>query len=220
MKTQLQKDHANLNNALNFMKVIGAIALLLAPTLSFIGWAIAHDSISSFLSLNFTWEATDATTKLTAASDPALLFRYYLFPHYFIYASMLVYIGLALCLAYVSYKTSPWHSFIGLILSIIGAVYFVGVLGAFLSIPMGTVKVTAILKVSFALCILTFVGNIVQGFGLYQAKLVPRWSSILFILGNMLILIFPGTENWMAIGSLCMVISLVPLTRMLFQSGA
>lgn len=216
MKTQ-NKSIARVDNARKHIKIIGAIVLLVAPMLSFIGWAIAHDTIASFLSLNFSWQATDATVRLTASSNPDLLFRYYLLPHYFIYASMPFYIGLAFCLAYVSYKTAPWHAFIGLVLSIIGAVYFIGVLGAYLSIPMGTVQMTAILKISFVLCILVFVGNIVQGFGLYQTKQVPLWANIMFITGNVLVLVFPGTENWMAIGSLCMVIGLVPLAKMIVQ---
>ncbi len=208
----------NYENAIKHIKILGAISLILAPLLSFIGWAIAHDSIGSFLHLNFSWTPTDATTKLTALSNPDLIFRYFLLPHYFIYASMPIYIGLALCVTYVTQKKAPWHSFGGLILSIIGAVYFIGVLGAFLSIPMGTVTMTSILKISFALCILVFVGNIVQGFGLYQSKLLPRWATILFILGNILILVFPGTENWMAIGSLLMVVGLAPLTKIIVNN--
>lgn len=200
------------NSAMRFIKIVGAVSLVLAPLLSFIGWAIAHDSIGSFLNLNFTWTPTDATTKLTASSEPSLLFRYFLLPHYFIYSSMPVYIGLAIALMYKLHKKAPWHSFIGVILSIIGAVYFIGVLGAFLSIPMGSVNVTNILKISFALCILVFVGNIVQGFALLKTNILAKWQSILFIIGNILILIFPGTENWMALGSLLMLIALFPLS--------
>jgi len=68
----------------------------------------------------------------------------------------------------------PWNSFIGAILSIIEAAYFIGVLGAFLSVPMGEVVMTGIMKVSFALCVLVFVGNVVQGFGLYQSIIIPK----------------------------------------------
>lgn len=205
------------NGAIRFIKIIAGLSLILAPLLTFIGWAIAHDSISSFLNFNFTWKPTDGTTKLTSASDPALLFRYYLLPHYFIYSAFPFYIGLAITLMYKLYKKAPWHSFIGVILSIIGAVYFIGVLGAFLSIPMGTVNMTSILKVSFALCILVFVGNIVQGFALLKTDILAKWQSILFIVGNILILIFPGTENWMALGSLLMLIALLPLSMKIFK---
>lgn len=197
--------------AITFVKVLGAISLILAPLLTFIGWGIAHDSLSTFFNLNFSYEATDATANLTPSSDESHIFRYYLLPHYFIYASMPVYIGLGLCLMYIGYKKTPWHSFIGIILSIIGAVYFIGVLGAFLSIPMGTVNMTNILKLSFGLSMLVFIGNILLGISLYKSGIIARWSSLLFILGNVLILIFPGIENWMAVGSLLMIAGLLPL---------
>lgn len=201
------------NRAIRFIKIIGGLSLILAPLLSFVGWAIGHDSLSSFLNFNFSWTPTDATIELTAASDPLLVFRYYLLPHYFIYSSMPIYIGLSITLVYKLYKKAPWHSFIGAMLSIVGAVYFIGVLGAYLSNPIGSVNMTNILKISFALCVLVFIGNIVQGFAMLKTNILAKWKSSLFIIGNILILIFPGVENWMALGSLLMIIALFSLTK-------
>ena len=208
---QTQEVAATYPTAVKHAKYAGAISMLLAPLLSFLGWALSHDSLGSFLHLTLSWVANDATVNFTAGSDPSLIFRYYLLPHYFIYASMPVYIGLSIAVSYVLYKRAPWHSFIGFMLSTIGAVYFIGVLGAFLSAPIGTVQMTSILKISFGLCLLVFIGNIIQGFGLLKNKLTPRWASLCFINGNILILVFPGVENWMAIGSLLMMVGLVPL---------
>jgi len=217
MKTQSIDNVATYNSGIRFIKIVGGLSLIIAPLLTLIGWTIAHDSIGSFFNFNFTWTPTDGTTKLTSSSDSVMLFRYYLLPHYFIYSAFPFYIGLALALMYKLYKKAPWHSFIGVILSIIGAVYFIGVLGAFLSIPMGTVNMTNILKISFALCILVFVGNIVQGFAFLKTNILAKWQSILFIAGNFLILIFPGTENWMALGSLLMLIALLPLSMKILK---
>jgi len=217
MNTQQILLEKRVKSAKKAFLVLGSISLLLAPLLSFIGWAIAHDSLASFLNFNFTWEATDGTTLLTATSSAEQIDRYYLLPHYHIYASMPVYIGLSLCLAVVLFKKKPWHALVGAVLSIIGAVYFIGVLGAFLSIPMGTVNVTGILLVSFALCILVFIGNIVLGFGLFSARIIPRWASLLFISGNVLILLFSGVENWMALGSLLLFVGMLPLSIHLFH---
>ena len=186
--------------------------MLLAPLLTFTGWAISHDSIASFFKFNFLHKDTNGTLHLTATSDPALVFRYYLLPHYFIYASMPVYIGLSLMLMHITYKKTPWYSFTGAILSIIGAVYFIGVLGAYLSAPIGSVAITNILKISFALCMLVFVGNILLGISLYKSGLTKKWNPVFFITGNLLILVFPGIENWMALGSLLMLIALLPIT--------
>ncbi len=208
---QMQEVAATYPNAVKHLKYTAAISMLLAPMLTFLGWALSHDSIGSFLHLTFTWVANDATVNLTATSDPSLIFRYYLLPHYFIYASMPVYIGLSLALSNVLFKRAPWHSFLGVILSILGAVYFIGVLGAFLSAPIGSVQMTPILQISFGLCLLVFIGNIIQGFGLLQSKIIPKWAAVCFIIGNILILAFPGVENWMAIGSLLMIPGLTPL---------
>jgi hypothetical protein len=205
------------NNAIKCAKIIGLSSLILAPLLTFIGWAIAHESIGSFFSsFNLSWTPKELSTKLSSSSDPELIFRFFLFPHYFIYASMPFFVGLALCITYVSVRKAPWYSLVGLIFSIIGAIYFIGVLGGFLSNTIGTVKLTPILKISFVLCMLVFIGNIIQGFGLLKTQLLPKWASILFIAGNFLILIFPGIENWMAIGSLCMFVGLLPLVKILF----
>lgn len=207
-----KKQHS-LEKVKRFIQILGAASLVLAPFLSFIGWGIAHDSLSSFLNFDFTYQPTDATAHLTASSDPALLYRYYLLPHYFMYSSMPIYIALGLTLMYVTYKRAPWLSFIGAIFSIIGGVYFIGALGAFLSVPMGTVNMTNFIKITIALFMLLFVGNILLGVSLYKSKLVAKWSSLLFIIGNILILVFPGIENWMALGSLLMIIGLFPLSR-------
>jgi hypothetical protein len=199
--------------------VLGSVALLAAPLLTFIGWGLAHDSLGSFFSFNFTWTPTDAAARMDATSDPEEIFRYYLLPHYFIYASMPVYIGLAMWLGYMLYRSAPWHSLIGVVLSVTGAVYFIGVLGAFLSAPIGTTDITPFLIVSFVLSILVFAGNLVLGFALHKSRIMPRWASVLFIVGNLLILVFPGTENWMALGSLFMLAGLFPLSIRSVHSG-
>jgi len=41
---------------------LGSLCLILAPLLSFIGWALPHNSWDSFLQFNFSRTASDATT--------------------------------------------------------------------------------------------------------------------------------------------------------------
>ena len=211
----MDKQQSSLQKAKTCIKVLGSTSLILAPLLTLIGWGISYDSFTSLFSFNFSYQPTNGAAYLTANTDPALVFRYYLLPHFFIYASMPVYIALGLTLMYATYKKTPWLSFIGAILSIIGAVYFIGVLGAYLSAPIGSVAMTSILKVSFALCILVFVGNVLLGISLYKANITAKWTSLLFIFGNILILVFPGIENWMALGSLMMFFAMLPLTKMI-----
>lgn len=207
----------SLQNAKRCVKIAGALALIIAPLLTFIGWAISHKNLASFFQFNFLYKNTNGTIQLTSQSDAALIFRYYLLPHYFIYASMPLYISLGLMLMYLTYKKAPWLSFGGAILSIIGGVYFIGVLGAYLSNPIGSVVLTNILKISFALCMLVFVGNILLGISIYKTRISATWNSLFFIAGNALILVFPGIENWMALGSLMMCIAMIPLIRLIFK---
>ena len=216
----MENQNLSFQKAKAFILMLGGISLLLAPLLTFVGWGISHDSVSSFFSFNLLHKDTNGTVQLSSNSDPALVFRYFLLPHYFIYASMPVYIASGLTIMKATYKKAPWYSFIGTILTIIGGVYFIGVLGAYLSAPIGSVLMTSILKVSFALCMLVFVGNIVLGISLYRAKVVPIWASLLYILGNLLILIFPGIENWMTLGSLMMFLALLPLSKTIFLKTA
>jgi hypothetical protein len=211
----MDKQQNSLQQAKKFVIVLGGISLTMAPFLTFIGWGISHDSLSSFLNFNLLYKDTNGTIHLTANSSPALVFRFYLLPHYFIYVSMPVYIALSLTLMHATYRKTPWCSFIGAILSIIGCVYFIGVLGAYLSSPIGSVVLSDILKVSFALCILVFVGNILLGISLYKTKIIPKCMALLFIIGNLLILVFAGIENWMALGSFLMIIAMLPITKII-----
>lgn len=193
--------------------ILGRLCLVIAPLLSFIGWALPHNSLSDFLQFNIVREATDATTFIDR-TNPGEVFRYYLLPHYIIYTSMLFYAGAGIYLGYLTFRKTPWHALIGSISTVIGAIYFVGVLGAFLSIPMGSVIQTNILMISFGLCTLVFIGNLVLGYSLFKTKIIPRVNSIIFVLGVMLIIIFPGIENWMSLGSLLMLIGVAPLIKL------
>lgn len=203
------------SNAYRFIRSLAAISLFTAPLLSLIGWGISHDSFSSLLNLGLLHRAANRAYYLTASSDPALIFRYFLLPHYFLYAAMPVYIFSALTIMYLTYKTTPWTSFLGAVLAIIGGVYFVGVLGAYLSAPIASVQMTGIISLSFLLCLLLFAGNILLGISLLKNKLNSKWTSLLFILGNALVLLFAGIENWMALGSLLMLAPMYQLSKLL-----
>lgn len=205
-----QKVSKNYLSAKRMFNILGRLCLVLAPFLSFIGWALPYDSISSFFQFNIFREATDATTFIDK-TNPRDVYRYYLLPHYFIYVSMMFYAGAGIYLGYIIYRKVPWHAFVGTTLTVIGTIYFVGVLGAFLSIPIGTINETNILLISFGLCVFLFIGNLIFGFALIRTEIVPRINAVLFTGGVILFLAFPGIENWMALGSLLILIGITPL---------
>lgn len=216
------------------LRLAGSVSLLLAPLGVAIGWTLNYRSVGDFFTFGFSSPYTSSGKSSSAEQFVATItgpdggFRSLLLPHYFVYAAMPVFIAAALFLASVLFRSSPWHAVIGSALTTVGAVYFIGVLGAWLAFPAladvpaeqipnvlpmvrALTAMGGVLMVSTTLSILVFVGLIVLACALFRARIVARWSAGLIIVGNIVILAFAGTENWMVLGSLAMLVGLVPL---------
>lgn len=240
-------DHASHTDAKDarvqqILEVAGAIALLLAPLAVAVGWALNYSSIGAFFDFAFespylrSGRSASTEQMLQIINDPSAAFRFLFLPHYFVYAAMPVFIAAALAFARVLRRTAPWHGVVGAALTTVGAVYFVGVLGAWLSFPaiadvsadqvanqlpflVALTNVKGLLLVSTLLSTLVFLGMIVLGCGLYASRIAPRWSAGLVILGNVIVLAFAGTENWMVLGSVLMLIGLLPVSARLIHAA-
>ena len=221
-------------SATKAMRVLGGLSLVLAPLGLAIGWALNYDSLAAFFDFNvanlYLTEGRSASNEqfLATITSPDGGFRSFALPHYFVYVSMPIFIAASLYLARSLFGKAPWLALIGATLTSIGAVYFIGVLGAWLSFPaIATIpvgqpadllpilatlsKVQGILLVSTMLSILLMVGMMILGVGLFRSRIVPRKFATLVILGNLLILAFGGVENWMVVGAILMLIGLSPL---------
>lgn len=228
-------EHQNVSAAKTFMCTVGSFFLVLAPLLLLIGWALNYDSLLAFLDFNFSspfitgGKSVSLEETLATITGPDGGFRSMLLPHYFIYAAMPILIAVGLFLAKLLFNKAPWHALAGATLITIGAVYFIGVLGFWLQLPAiamvapdqienilpflkAITTVQGVLLVSTALSIFVFLGMIVLSVALYQTRIIPRWSAALIALGSSLIIIFAGTENWMVVGSLFMLIGLFPVS--------
>lgn len=217
------------------VRAVGGVSLVLGPLGLAIGWALNYRGVGDFFTFDLSSPYTGSGKSSSAEQFLATItgadggFRYLLLPHYFIYAAMPVIIAAVLYLAFLLYRAAPWRAVIGAALTTIGAVYFVGVLGAWLSFPVvGSVSpdeiadlgpvvralttVQGVLLVSTGLSVLVFVGLIVLASALTRGGLLSRWSAIAVITGNALILAFAGTENWMTIGALVTATGFLPLT--------
>ena len=216
------------------MRIAGSLSLVLAPLGVAIGWALNYDSLAAFFDFKvaspYLTSGTSASVEefLATITSPDGGFRSLLLPHYFVYVAMPVFIAASLYLARSLFGRTPWLALIGATLTTIGAVYFIGVLGAWLSfpaiaaVPVGqpadllpivaaVSRVQGILLVSTILSVLLPVGMTVLGVGLLRSRIVSRRFAVLVILGNLLIVAFGGVENWMVIGALLMLIGLSPL---------
>jgi hypothetical protein len=216
------------------MRIAGSLSLVLAPLGVAIGWALNYDSLAAFFDFKvaspYLTEGTSASVEefLATITSPDGGFRFLLLPHYFVYVAMPIFIAASLYLARGLFGRAPWLGLIGATLTTIGAVYFIGVLGAWLSfpavaaIPVGQPadllpiltalsKVQGVLLVSTTLSIFLPLGMLVLGVGLLRSGIVPRRFAVLVILGNLLIVAFGGVENWMVVGAVLMLVGLSPL---------
>ena len=244
MDNQYMENNMEQQNTLTVKKVMhiaGSLSLVLAPLLLIIGWGLNYDSLASFFGATFSnpyltsGSSAPGQQFLETITGPDNGFRLFLLPHYFIYVAMPMLIAAALFLAKILFKKAPWHALVGATLTTVGAVYFIGVLGAYLSLPalasvpidqvnllLALNAVTAtqgILLISIILSVLVFVGMIVFGVGFYKSKIIPRWSASLIILGSIIVLAAAGTENFMVIGSFLLLVGLLPLSMKMLHAN-
>jgi hypothetical protein len=75
------------------------------------------------------------------------------------------------------------------------------------------------LKTVTALSYLTFIGLIILAAGLLQFRIFRIWNMIAIILGSTLFLAFMDLDNWMFIGTILILIGLIPVSRKLSRGG-
>lgn len=210
------------------MRVLGSLSLLALPLLLAVTFLLHFSTLSEFVDFKLVKPTYSADRLLQTLTGPDGGFRRFTLPHIVGYLALPLFISASLYIAYVLFNKAPWHALIGAALTCLGVVFMGGVFGAWLSFAaVGHVPVEesstllpvlkeltsmqGSLMLSSALSSLTFLGMIMLGFGLYFGRIVPRWSAISFVLGNILILAFIDLDNWMFIGALFMLVGLFPL---------
>lgn len=221
--------------ATDAMRIVGSLSLIVLPFLLAIAFALHYTSISDFITFKLDKPTYSAERLLQTLSSQDGGFRRYTLPHMVGYLALPLFISASLTLATTILKRAPWHALLGAGLTCFGVTFLAGVFGAWMSFAAigslsaeATENLLAVLQalttmqgslmLSSALSGLTFVGMIILGFGLYHSRTAPRWSVVLFILGNVLILAFIDLDNWMFIGALLMLVGMIPLGIRLFHS--
>ena len=222
------------NTAADAIRTAESISLIALPLALAIAFLLHYTTLSDFFTFKLIKPPYSAGHLLQTLTSPDRGFRQYILPHLVGYLALPLFIPASLVLANTVYNRAPWHATIGAALACFGVVFMGGVFGSWLSFAAivnvsveASANLLAVLQtltsmqgtlmLSSVLSALTFLGMIILGFGLYQSKITPRWSAVLFILGNALILAFIDLDNWMFIGALLMFIGMLPLSMRLFQ---
>lgn len=212
----------------------GAISLLLFPTILMVAFALHFESIAEFLIFKLKYvpnTAEDFMNTLSGANKA----RLYVAPHLIGYFSVPFMVATGLCLGKILFKQKPMVSAIGASLTLFGALSLSGVFAAWLSfsavgnLPSETVEsATVVLQeltkmqgplfLISVLSALSLVGLLIIGIGLFSSNITPKWSSALFSIGNLMIMVFMDLDNWMFIGGLLMLVGMLPVSIKLFKN--
>jgi hypothetical protein len=217
------------SNRLFIRKTI-AFLILVFPVILLLGFAMHFSSISKFFKFRVVkppYNAEHMFYMLTSGN-----------PHMFVVAHTIVYLAIPLMLLVVLtlgwflYKQSPIMAFIGTGLGVIGCLAMSGVLSTWLSFSaVGRVapeyydgakaalieltKIKGTLLSVTALSYLSFIGLIILAAGLLQSRIFRMGNMLCILFGSALFLAFMDLDNWMFIGTVLILIGLIPVSRKL-----
>lgn len=218
-----------------FMRMAGAVCLVLFPLALMLAFALHFDSVSEFFVFRLRYEPNTPSEFLATLADPNEASQYTA-AHGVGYLSLPLFIATGLCLSYILFKAKPWIALAGASLVCTGAIYMGGLFGTWLSFAaignvtpnqiQGAIPVLASLTemqgplmLTTILSALSLVGMLVLAVGLFLGRVVPRWSAAMIFIGNLMILVFTDLDNWMFIGALVMLIGMAPISWMLLKQG-
>ena len=213
-----------------FVRKTLAFLILVFPFTLLLGFAMHFSSLEKFFKFRLvkpTYNAEHMFYMLTGGKQ-----------HLFIVAHAIVFIAIplmllvVLTLAWFLYKKSPIMAFIGAVIGVIGCVAMAGVLSSWLSFSaVGRVapehyegakaalieltRIQGVLKSVTVLSYLTFIGLIILAAGLLQTGTFRKWNMLSIMLGSALFLAFMDLDNWMFIGTVLILIGLMPVSRKL-----
>jgi hypothetical protein len=156
--------------------------------------------------------------------------------HLFVVAHGIVFLAIplmmlvVLVLAWFLYRKAPVMAFIGAVIGMIGCIAMGGVLSTWLSFSaVGRVapenyegakaalieltRMKGTLGTVTALSYLTFIGIIILAAGLLQFRIFRIGNMLSIIFGSALFLAFMDLDNWMFIGTVLILIGLIPVSR-------
>ena len=224
---------AGYSSTKRYLELFAGTSLLALPILLAITFTLHFTSLSDFANFQLARPIFSAEKLFQTLSGDDGGFRYFILPHLLGYLSLPLFLVSASAIAYASYSKRPKLTIVGLILTATGVIFLGGVFASWLSFAaIGNVnnvpaesliisldalmQLQGPLLISTVLSALTFFGMIILGLALHQTSILPRWSSLLYIAGNLVIVIFMDLDNWMLIGALMQCIGIYPLSLRFF----
>ena len=216
-----------------FIRKTIANSILVFPFTLLLGFAMHFSSLEKFFKFRLVkpvYNAEHMFHMLTGGHS-----------HLFVVAHAIVFIAIPLMLlvilvlAWFLYEKLPLMAFVGAVIGVVGCVAMAGVLSTWLSFSaVGRVtpenyegakaalieltRMQGVLKTVTAVSYLTFIGMIILAAGLLQMGTFKKWNMLSIMLGSALFLAFMDLDNWMFIGTVLILIGLIPVSRKLRKS--
>jgi hypothetical protein len=207
-----------------------AASLLIFPTILLVAFTMHFNSIEDFFTFKLKYPAynSDGLFNLLVKTGGGS----FIHAHAVAYFSVPFMILTILCLGYLLYPKKPMLSFIGVSVGIIGSVFMAGVFASWISFTAVSkvepqyyvgakaaltelTRMTGALKMITTLSFLSLIGIIILCIGFLRTTLLPKWSPLTIMMGCAIICIFMDLDNWMFIGSVLILIGLMPVSRIL-----
>jgi len=218
-------------------EILAGVSLISLPLLLSVTFILHFHSIADFLTFQLAKPDYSAEHLLQTLTSADQGFRFFVLPHVIGYLSLPLFIFSAAAISYFSFRHAPKLISIGFVMTVFGTVFLGGVFGSWLSFAainqansVASQDLVAVLGalttmqgpllLSSLLSSLTFIGMIVLGVGLHRSNLLPRWSSVLYIIGNVMILVFMDLDNWMLLGAVLQAVGIFPLCRRLIMGDS
>ncbi len=210
------------------LRIGGSLCLVLFPVLFALVFLLHVERPAELLELRLQHDPYLATEIMEGLADRARSQRFYVLPHMLGYLSMPFLIGAAVCLGYILFAAKPWFAIIGATLSCTGAVFMGGMLAMWLSFDaLGNVgpaaaggavpALEALIRMqgpllwTTILAGLSLLGLSILAIGLFQSRIVPRWSALLILLGSLMMSVFIDVDNLMLLGALLVLAGMTPI---------
>lgn len=200
-------------------RTAGGLAMLLYPLLLMVGFLL-HPQFLTFARVE------DATVQLGyIQTSPG-----WTHGHVTVFLSLPIGLLLWLTLGKLLREKSPWIAGLGSSITAIGYIFMGGVFGSCLAqSALGTLPASQVVAPLQALIdlagpmkllyleLLSLIGPMVLAVGLLVKRVIPRWSSIVLLLGNIVFLVFMDIDGLMFFGALMFLVALAPLAFKLMR---